>query len=349
MLTKYNRRTVSVSSGAVIGGAFVRFYNQNTGAPVTAYNDAAGTSPIGTIVTSGTNGEVEVFLPPGLYRITVAVGSDIVEEITHEPITSNAAIIEVKTPAIGIMGLDSPAGDSLIVTGSSGLSEFVGLDDFKSDLAFTTADVTEDSGFLYHTAQRVRDVTLFGLNLAVNAVISASDSILGALGKLQKQISDNLISLNAAISLKEPLIPPGTTSEFLRGDKTWSVPPGAGKIVTFSGGLEGTGAGGNNPDRCFFIADGNYIISSVKYAHGQSTTNVGSTGKLTRDVGSVASGAGDTVSSFILDAAANVVQSPSISNATLSQGDRLSLYTNSAVNSDLRNICISVSLTPITS
>ena len=195
MLTKYNRRTVSASSGAVIGGAFVRFYNQNTGAPVTAYNDAAGTSPIGTIVTSGTNGEVEVFLPPGLYRITVAVGSDIVEEITHEPITSNAAIIEAKTPAIGIMGLDSPAGDSLIVTGSSGLSEFVGLDDFKSDLAFTTADVTEDSGFLYHTAQRVRDVTLFGLNLAVNAVISASDSILGALGKLQKQISDNLTTL----------------------------------------------------------------------------------------------------------------------------------------------------------
>lgn len=56
----------------------------------------------------------------------------------------------------------------------------------------TTDDITEGSTNFYFTDSRVRSTFLTGLNLATNAVISATDSVLSALGKLQKQISDIL-------------------------------------------------------------------------------------------------------------------------------------------------------------
>ena len=56
--------------------------------------------------------------------------------------------------------------------------------------ASTTDTVTEGNTNLYFTESRVRSTFLTGLSLATNAVISASDSVLDALGKLQKQISD---------------------------------------------------------------------------------------------------------------------------------------------------------------
>ena len=59
----------------------------------------------------------------------------------------------------------------------------------------STDAVTEGSTNLYFTAQRVRDAVLTGLSTATNAVISATDTVLGALGKLQKQISTNLTTL----------------------------------------------------------------------------------------------------------------------------------------------------------
>lgn len=61
----------------------------------------------------------------------------------------------------------------------------------------STDAVTEGSTNLYFTAQRVRDAVLTGLSTATNAVISATDTVLGALGKLQKQISDNLTTLTS--------------------------------------------------------------------------------------------------------------------------------------------------------
>ena len=41
----------------------------------------------------------------------------------------------------------------------------------------------------------VRNIALAGLSTATNAVITASDTVIGALGKLQKQVSDNLTTL----------------------------------------------------------------------------------------------------------------------------------------------------------
>lgn len=52
--------------------------------------------------------------------------------------------------------------------------------------------LVEGSTNLYFTTARVRSSLLTGLSLVTNAAISAADSVLGALGKLQKQITDIL-------------------------------------------------------------------------------------------------------------------------------------------------------------
>ncbi|MBB6299888.1 hypothetical protein [Rhizobium leucaenae] len=54
----------------------------------------------------------------------------------------------------------------------------------------STDSVTEGSTNLYFTAARVLATVLTGLSTATNAVISTTDNILSALGKLQKQITD---------------------------------------------------------------------------------------------------------------------------------------------------------------
>lgn len=63
----------------------------------------------------------------------------------------------------------------------------------------------------WFTAARVRAVVLTGLSTATNAAITAADSILSALGKLQAQMNG-----------KEPSITAGTTAQFWRGDKAWA-------------------------------------------------------------------------------------------------------------------------------
>lgn len=50
--------------------------------------------------------------------------------------------------------------------------------------------MTEGSTNLYFTTARVLGTLLAGLSTATNAVITASDSVLSSLGKLQKQITD---------------------------------------------------------------------------------------------------------------------------------------------------------------
>lgn len=57
--------------------------------------------------------------------------------------------------------------------------------------------VAEGSVNLYFTATRVLATVLAGLSTTTNAVITAGDSVLSALGKLQKQVGDNLDTFGA--------------------------------------------------------------------------------------------------------------------------------------------------------
>jgi hypothetical protein len=123
----------------------------------------------------------------------------------------------------------------------------------------TTTDISEGTNE-YFTAARVRAVVLTGISLVTNAVISATDSVLVAFGKLQAQITANLSTLTShtsdtsnphattkaqvglgnadntsdankpvstatqtALNAKENTITAGTTSEYYRGDKTFQT------------------------------------------------------------------------------------------------------------------------------
>ena len=63
-----------------------------------------------------------------------------------------------------------------------------------------TDNINEGATNLYFTATRVRDAVLTGLSTATNAIISATDSVLAAFGKLQAQITANLSTLSGHIS-----------------------------------------------------------------------------------------------------------------------------------------------------
>lgn len=65
--------------------------------------------------------------------------------------------------------------------------------------AVTTTDISEGTN-QYFTESRVRAVILTGLSLVTNAVISATDSVLIAFGKLQAQITANLSTLTSHTS-----------------------------------------------------------------------------------------------------------------------------------------------------
>lgn len=64
----------------------------------------------------------------------------------------------------------------------------------------STDAVPEGASNLYFTAARVLATVLSGLSTASSAVITAADTVLSALGKLQKQISDNLATLTSHTS-----------------------------------------------------------------------------------------------------------------------------------------------------
>jgi hypothetical protein len=66
-------------------------------------------------------------------------------------------------------------------------------------VVLTTTDIAEGTNE-YFTAARVRAVLLTGLSLATNAVISATDSVLIAFGKLQAQITANLTTLTTHVA-----------------------------------------------------------------------------------------------------------------------------------------------------
>jgi hypothetical protein len=65
--------------------------------------------------------------------------------------------------------------------------------------AVTTTDIAEGTNE-YFTAARVRAVLLTGISLVTNAVISATDSVLIAFGKLQAQITANLTTLTTHVA-----------------------------------------------------------------------------------------------------------------------------------------------------
>ena len=150
-----------------------------------------------------------------------------------------------------LFGVEGPQGATGGVNTINGQSGNVTLD---------TSEIPENPSALYFTTARVRDAVLTGLSTATNAIISATDSVLSAFGKIQAQITANLYTLIAhinntsnphnvtktqvglsnvdntsdankpissatqtALNAKENTITAGTTAQYYRGDKTFQT------------------------------------------------------------------------------------------------------------------------------
>jgi hypothetical protein len=102
----------------------------------------------------------------------------------------NVQSVNTKTGAVVLTTTDISEGTNLYYTQARFNSAFT---------AKSTSDLSEGTN-QYFTAPRVRAVVLTGLSLATNAVISATDTVLSAFGKLQAQITANLSTLTSHTS-----------------------------------------------------------------------------------------------------------------------------------------------------
>ena len=102
----------------------------------------------------------------------------------------NVQSVNTKTGAVVLTTTDISEGTNLYYTQARFNSAFT---------AKSTTDLSEGTN-QYFTAARVRAVVLTGLSLVTNAVISATDTVLIAFGKLQAQITANLSTLTSHTS-----------------------------------------------------------------------------------------------------------------------------------------------------
>jgi hypothetical protein len=147
--------------------------------------------------------------------------------------------------------------------------------------ATNTDQLPEGSSNLYFTAARVRAVVLTGLSLATNAAISATDTVLSALGKLQAQITDiyTLISLPRRTKIESVSVVPHvlTTTGSDEICHTHNIGSGAvasnGSIIMTSIKCGATSSGNTKTYKIWINTAPNLTGSPVQLATATSTTN----------------------------------------------------------------------------
>jgi len=150
---------------------------------------------------------------PGATNVTVddAPASAIV--VTFPASTETVVTVIDRGILYGVQGPQGESGGVNTVNGQSGnvtldTSEipenpsYLYYTQARFDSAFAAKSTTNlaEGANQYFTAARVRAVVLTGISLATNAVISASDTVLSAFGKLQAQITANLSTLTSHTS-----------------------------------------------------------------------------------------------------------------------------------------------------
>jgi hypothetical protein len=210
---------------------------------------------------------------PGATNVTVTDAPASAIVVTFPASTETVVTVIDRGILYGVQGPQGESGGVNTVNGQSGnvtldTSEipenpsYLYYTQARFDSAFAAKSTTNlaEGTNQYFTAARVRAVVLTGLSLATNAVISATDTVLSAFGKLQAQITANLSTLTShtsntsnphsvtkaqvglgnadntsdankpvstatqtALNAKENTITAGTTSEYYRGDKTFQT------------------------------------------------------------------------------------------------------------------------------
>ena len=150
---------------------------------------------------------------PGATSITVDDAPASAVVVTFPASTETVVTVIDRGILYGIQGAPGQTGGVNTVNGQSGnvtldTSEipenpsYLYYTQARFDSAFAAKSTTNlaEGTNQYFTAARVRAVVLTGLSLATNAVISATDTVLIAFGKLQAQITANLSTLTSHTS-----------------------------------------------------------------------------------------------------------------------------------------------------
>ena len=135
----------------------------------------------------------------------MSVAITIQETVNEVDITVNQNVITVNvTRTTGSGGVESVNGETGVVT-------------------LTTDNVSEGSINLYFTVARVRSTILTGISFVSGSVITATDTVLSALGKLQKQISsiDLPYVLKIGDRVYQEAIPQSGTTYTFEIDDRW--------------------------------------------------------------------------------------------------------------------------------
>lgn len=142
-------------------------------------------------------------------------------------LASGAAVQSINFVGSGVTATQTGGAVTITVPGSSGPA--------------STDALAEGTTNLYFTGARVLSAILTGLNLTVSTAVTAADSVLTAIGKLQKQITDlalSAVTLTGVATLtNKTLTSPVINGATLRGyteDGPASVTAGATIALTFS-------------------------------------------------------------------------------------------------------------------
>lgn len=143
-------------------------------------------------VTNGANGTTYTDeMAQDAIAAAFAAGVDTGITITYDDVANSFAFaVAYGTPVA--LGASAAEGNANSAARSNHVHPFPTAAQVGALAAGTTTDgVAEGTTNLYFTAARVRDAVLTGLSLATNAAITATDTVLSAFGKIQKQISDH--------------------------------------------------------------------------------------------------------------------------------------------------------------
>lgn len=147
----------------------------------------------------------------------------------------------------------------------------------------TTDAVTEGTTNLYFTTNRVRQILLTGLSVAVGGVIAATDSLMDALGKLQNQISNlnkgsvGLGQVDNTSDLSKPVSNPTAAALVDTGGQNLAYNSAFLKISSADSRLadgwefDGPGSPGNSTGSASIVAS---FITPVENAQRLTVTNL---------------------------------------------------------------------------
>lgn len=186
--------------------------------------------------------------------------SEIPENPTALYFTNTRVYTKVKAALVAGSNVSFTYNDALQTITIAASGNVLSVNGQTGAVVLDTDDINEGTTNQYFTATRVRDLLLTGLSTTTNAIISATDSVLVAFGKLQAQITANLSTLTShianvsnphsvtksqvglgnvdntsdankpistatqtALNGKENTITAGTTAQYYRGDKTFQT------------------------------------------------------------------------------------------------------------------------------